>query len=148
MAFDYPPVGFHFLVTFELDGTAGGRDTQWREVNGLNVTVETENFAEGGENRFVHTLPVRTKYADLELKRGLLLDSKVTSWVRDAIENFEYNPTNITISLLNEDHLPLRSWYVVNAFPFEWIIGSLNAEESKLVIENIKLKFQYFSIKN
>ncbi len=145
MAFDYPPVGFHFIVNFEIAST--DNDVRFREVSGLNVSVETESYAEGGENRFVHNLPMRTKYSDLELKRGLLLNSGITKWVRDAIEKYEFQPTNITISLLNEEHTPLASWYVINAYPIEWNIDAFNAEESKVVIESLKLKYQRFEIK-
>ena len=145
MAQEYPPVGFHFSVNFEIPSTT--QDIRFREVSGLNVTVETESYAEGGENRFVHNLPMRTKYGDLELKRGLLLDSGITKWVRDAIEKYLFQPTNITISLLNEEHVPLASWYVINAYPIEWNIDAFNAEESKVVIESLKLKYQRFEIK-
>lgn len=143
---EYHPVGFHFLVTFELE--THSQDVQFQEVSGLNVTVETESFAEGGENRFVHTLPVRTKYAELELKRGLLIGSGITKWVRDAIEKFRFHPVNISISLLNENHEPLRSWYVINAIPIDWSIDSFNAGESKIVIESFKLNYQRFELKD
>jgi hypothetical protein len=33
------------------------------------------------------------------------------------MENFRFMPVNITISLLNEKHQPVQSWYVVNAIP-------------------------------
>ena len=146
MAGYYPPVGFHFSVAFEL-ATQQAADTRFQEVSGLNVTVETESYAEGGENRFVHNLPMRTKYGDLELKRGLLLDSGITKWVRDAVEKYEFRPTNVLISLLNEAHTPLMSWYVINAYPIDWSVGAFNAEESKLVIETLKLKYQRFELK-
>ncbi|MEO1517071.1 MAG: phage tail protein [Bacteroidota bacterium] len=144
MAAIYPPVGFHFSVDFELS-SAGQNDFRFQQVNGLSVTVETEEYAEGGENRFIHHLPKRTKYADLSLSRGMFVGSGIIDWCRDAIENFEFQPINITISLLNESHEPLSAWYVVGAFPLEWSVSDFNAEESKLVIEQIKLKYRYFN---
>lgn len=143
MANYYPPVGFHFAVAFELPGLAA-LDSRFREISGLNVTVETEDFAEGGENRFVHTLPVRTKYTELELKRGLVVGSGLFRWVKDAIEKLEFRPTNLVVSLLDEQHQPRASWRVVNAYPVEWAVDSFNAEESKIVIETLKLKYQYY----
>ena len=65
----YPPVGFHFKVEFVNLGN--NNDTRFQSVSGLNVEFETETFKEGGENRFEHKLPVRTKYPDLSLKRGI-----------------------------------------------------------------------------
>lgn len=148
------PVGFHFSVEFlpgfnnqpKVDFVKS--DMQFQEVNGLSVTVETEDYIEGGENRFVHTLPVRTKYADLELKRGLVVnDSGITDWIKSALEDFNFSPVNLVIMLLNEQHEPLVTWQVYNAIPIEWTIDSFNAMESKLVIESLKLSYQYFEMK-
>jgi phage tail-like protein len=144
MANYYPPVGFHFLVEFEGLGSEE-KDHQFQTVSGLSVDIETEEIAEGGENRFKHKLPVKTKYPNLVLKRGMLIDSKVIDWCRDAIENFEFKPVNLTIKLLNEEHQPLISWNVVHAYPVKWSVEDFNAEESKLVVESFELTYNYFT---
>lgn len=143
----FPPVGFHFRVEF-LSGDFNSNDMNFQEVSGLSVTLETEDYVEGGENRFVHKLPVRTSYTSLELKRGLLLDSKITEWVKAALEQFEIQPLDLLVTLLNEAHEPLASWNIKNAYPVEWTIDAFNAEESKLVIESLKLNYQYFNMTN
>ncbi len=135
------PVAFHFAVEFD---DFLGSDVKFQQVNGLSVTMQTEDYIEGGENRFVHKLPVRTNYATLELKRGFFIDSELTDWVRDALEKFKIRPMNLVVKLLNQDHEPLVWWKVINAYPIEWTIDSFNAEESKLVIESMKLNYQYF----
>ncbi|MHA7109560.1 phage tail protein [Sunxiuqinia elliptica] len=145
MSFTYPPVGFHFLVAFELFPQLPN-DFRFQEVTGLTVDVETESLKEGGENRFVHQLPTRTKYHNLELKRGLFTGSGILLWCRNAIENFNFQPTNLTITLLNEEHIPVAAWYVVNAYPVTWSVSDLNAMENKLVVESIKLQYNYFKI--
>ena len=124
--FDYPFVGFHFLVVFEIFPQVPN-DFRFQEVSGLTVDVNLDTYNEGGENRFVHRLPGRTRYSDLVLKRGMTLVSGVTAWCVDAIENFNYQPTNMLISLLNEDHIPVSSWYVANAIPIKYDITGLNA---------------------
>lgn len=140
----FPPTGFHFIVRFEGLGN-NVLDHQFQAVEGLSTTLETEEVAIGGENRFKHVLPVRTKYANLVLKRGMLLESKVVEWCVDAIEHFEFKPINLTIILLNELHVPLKTWNVVKAYPVKWEIDSLNSMESKLVTETIELTYQYFT---
>lgn len=139
----YPPVGFHFSVVFELFPQTP-QDFRFQEVQGLSVDVETEDFKEGGENRFVHTLPKRTKYSDITLKRGMFIGSGIVLWCRNAIESFNFQPTNVIITLLNDNHIPISAWYVVNAYPVQWAVSDLNAEQSKVVIETIKLKYNYF----
>lgn len=143
MAFDYPPVGFHFSVVFELFPQLPS-DFRFQSVEGLTVDVDTEDFKEGGENRFVHKLPTRTKYSDIVLKRGMFLGSGIVLWCRNAIESFNFQPTNVIITLLNADHVPLAAWYVVNAYPVSWSVSDFNAEENKVVIESIKLRYNYF----
>ncbi|WP_374175104.1 phage tail protein [Flavobacterium tructae] len=145
MANYYPPVGFHFLVEFQGLGTKE-KDHQFQSVSGLSVDIETEEIAEGGENRFKHKLPVKTKYPNLTLKRGILIDSDVIDWCRKAIENFSFEPVNLTVKLLNQEHQPLVSWNVVHAYPVKWSVEDFNAEESKLVIENIELTYNYFTL--
>lgn len=141
----YPPVGFHFKV--EFDGiTDQETDVQFQTVSGLSVDIETEEFSEGGENRFKHKFPVRTKFPNLVLKRGMVTDSKLIDWCKDAIESFEFSPANLTVKLLNGDHEPLITWNIVHAYPVKWDIGDLNAEENKLVIETIELSYNYFRI--
>ena len=139
----YPPVGFHFVVAFELFPQSP-LEFGFQEVSGLNVSIDTETFREGGENRFVHQLPLRSSYEDLVLKRGLLDVSGIILWCLDAINNFVFKPINILVSLQNEQHIPVYSWYVINAFPKKWSVSSFNAQENSIVVESITLGYQYF----
>lgn len=143
MANYYPPLGFHFTVEFaHIKG-----EFQFQSVSGLTVDMDTEEIAEGGENRFKHKLPMRTRYPNLVLKRGLLVDSALMKWCRDAVENFDIRPADLVISLLNEDHEPLITWNVIHAWPVKWNITDFNAEESRIAIETIELTYHYFNVK-
>ncbi|VAX01204.1 hypothetical protein MNBD_GAMMA22-3086 [hydrothermal vent metagenome] len=141
--FDYPHPGFHFSVIFELLPQFPN-DIRFQEVSGLSVDTQFLSLPEGGENRFAHQLPERTQYSDLVLKRGKFLGSGVLHWARQAIEEFEYKPVNIMVSLLNEQHLPLYNWHVVNAIPKQIEISGINAMNSEIVVESLTLKYQYF----
>lgn len=145
MAIQYPPVSFHFKVEF-TGISSQESDIQFQSVAGLSVDIETEEFAEGGENRFKHKFPVRTKFPNLVLKRGMVTDSKLIDWCRDAIEGFLFQPIDLTVKLLNEEHEPLVTWNVVNAYPVKWNVSDLNAEENKIAIETIELAYNYFTL--
>lgn len=140
----YPPVGFHFLVAFELFPQTV-QDVRFQEVSGLNVEMQMESVKEGGENRFEHQLPIRTRYADLVLKRGLLVGSGVYQWCKNAFENFDFQPVNLLVSLLNEQHAPLLSWHVVHALPKKWDISSFNAEQNAIAIETLTLTYRHYT---
>lgn len=140
----YPPVGFHFSVRFGI--SLDDNDTRFQSVSGLSVEYETETIKEGGENRFEHTLPVRTQYPDLVLKRGLLTDSAVLGWCLDAFDNRSFRPTDLQVILLNENHDPLKTWSVTWAWPRKWSVSDFNAEENSIVIETLELNYRYFKL--
>jgi phage tail-like protein len=141
----YPPVSFHFKV--EFNGISSqDKDVQFQSVSGLSVDIETEEFAEGGENRFKHKFPVRSKFPNLVLKRGMVTDSQLIKWCHDAIESFDFAPVDLTVKLLNENHEPLVTWNVVHAYPIKWDVAELNAEQSKVTIETIELAYNYFTL--
>src|SRR5678815_5622606 len=143
----YPPVGFHFLVKFELSPQVVD-DTRFQEVSGLEAEMEMENFTEGGQYRFTWQLPKRTQYSDITLKRGMFIKSPLINWCRDGLENFLFAPANLTISLLNEQHSPVMSWYVVSAIPKKWSVSGFNAQENSIVVESVTLSYRYFNIIN
>jgi phage tail-like protein len=114
------------------------------------MEFDVETFKEGGENRFEHKLPVRSKFADLSLKRGLLTDSDVIKWVlgilrdRDFINN---KPTSVHVRLLNESHETLKHWEFIDAWPKKWTVSDLNATENSIVVETLDLAYKYFKIR-
>ena len=141
--FDYPQPGFHFSVVFELFPQFPN-DIRFQEVSGLSVDMEFETLTEGGENRFSHHLPTKTAFRDLQLKRGKFPGSGILHWARQTVEEFDFKPTNLMISLLNEQHLPLYNWYVINAIPKQLEISGINAMTNEIVVESLTLKYQYF----
>ena len=142
----YPPVGFHFRVEFQGISGVKSIDTYFKEVSGLSFDIENETVKEGGENRFSYKLPTRASYPNLVLKRGLITDSGLISWVSEAVETMEVTVATVIVTLLNESHEPLQSYRCVNAWPQKWSISDFNAEESQLVVETMELVYQYFKI--
>lgn len=141
----YPPVGFHFKVEFV--GIGNDNDTRFQAVSGLTIEYDTESYKEGGENRFEHKLPVRSKYADLSLKRGMLKDSKVIEWCLKAFVNREFKPVQVNVFLLNEKHEAIKHWEVIDAWPKKWSVSDLNAQENSVVIETLDMAYKYFNVK-
>lgn len=145
MAPYYPPVGFHFRVEFNLDGLKDG-DVRFQEVSGLSAELGVEEVTEGGENRFAHRLPARAKYSNLTLKRGLLTESRLIDWCKNAIENFDFEPTTVNVTLLNENHEPLADTLsFIRAWPVKWTVSDFKAQDNGLVVETLELTYNYFS---
>lgn len=143
----YPPVSFYFEVKFT--GVSDEEmDARFQTVSGLSVDLQTETVKEGGENRFEHVLPVRTKYQNLTLKRGVVKDSKLIAWCLDALQSLAIRPADLTITLFNEKKAPLILWNVVQAWPKKWAVEDLSATDSKVLIESLELQYKYFTVNN
>jgi len=140
----YPPWGFYYKVEFSV--SKDKNDARFQSVSGLSVEYDYESFKEGGENRFEHKLPVRTKYSDMTLKRGMLTDSSVINWFLDAFRNRTFSPTDINVILMNEKGEPLRTWKVAHAIPKKWLVSDLNANDNAIVVETMELTYRYFTI--
>lgn len=141
----YPPVGFHFKVEV-LGLPPNDHDVRFTEVSGLSAELATEEIAEGGENRFLQKYPIRTKYPELVLKRGLLLNSEILNWIQQCIEDLQIRPKNIDVKLLNENHQPLITWHLANAYPTKWSVSDFNATGNAVVIESLQFFYQYFTV--
>jgi phage tail-like protein len=144
MAAYYPPVGFHFKVEFIGVADNNDSDTRFQEVSGLEMALGTEEVIEGGENRFTHKLPDRAKYGNLTLKRGMLTNSELIGWIKDAIENFNFQPVELMVKLLNEKHEPLVSWVFTKVWPVKWSISDFKSTENSIVVETLELAYNYF----
>lgn len=145
MANYYPPVAFHFRV--EIPDLGGSdNDMRFSEVGGLTMELGTEEVIEGGENRFVQKYPTRAKYPELVLKRGLLVDSATRDWIVRCVDTLDIEPKQVFVKLLNEQHQPLLTWQLTNAFPTKWSVADLNASSNVVVIESLQFYYQYFKL--
>jgi len=133
------PVGFHFAVDFGLGISLG--DHFFQEVSGIGAEITTEDLREGGAD-VTYKLPTGIKFSNLILKRGLVNDSKVLDWCRDAIEQFKFKPSDITVILLNENHLPIATWRFLGAYPVKWSVSDFKAQDNSLVIETMELTYR------
>lgn len=140
----YPPWGFYYQVKFGI--SQNENDARFQTVSGLSVEYDMEEFKEGGENRFTHKLPVRTKYSDLVLKRGMLSGSAVIDWFLAAFHNREFQPCDVNVILMNEKSEPLRTWKVAQTIPKKWVVSDLNSSESSIIIETLEMSYRYFTI--
>lgn len=146
----YQTVGFHFKVIFE--GLPGGKevDVRFQSVSGLDVQLETETIKEGGQNHFEHTVPVRTKFSStLVLKRGLIPPkaSGLTDWCLQAFNDRVVVPLDlVSVHLLDEKHKPCAKWDLEHVWPKSWKVAELNAERSEVLIEQIELHFNRFTL--
>ncbi len=141
----YPPVSFFFRVEW-IGLSSKEHDIRFTEVSGLSVELTSEEMAEGGENRFVQKYPSRAKYPELILKRGLLTDSGIVTWVQKCIDDLQIEPKDIDVTLLNEERQPLLVWHVHKAYPTKWAVSDLNSTSNTVVVETLQFYYQYYTV--
>ena len=74
----------------------------------------------------------------------MLLDSKLIDWFKSAVENLQFKPLDISVSLLDEEHSAISTWKFIQAYPVKWVVSDFNATNNSLVIETIELAYMYF----
>jgi phage tail-like protein len=110
---------------------------------GLGAEVVLEQREEGGNNVFVHQLPVRMKYTNVKLTRAVNADSaKVAKWF--ASMEGEIERTTAEITALGVDGQKITSWTLTGVIPVRWQGPSLNAETSKVATETLELAHHGF----
>lgn len=148
--FEYPQVGFHFSVFFQLDPQFEN-DGRFQEVSGLNAEIISKEVKEGGDMEKIKYVPCSVKYSDLTLKRGKFLGSGVIHWFNQVLENINQGTlgqvptTNIMVSLLDEAHEPVYSWFIQNARPKKLSISAFNAEQNNIVIEEMTFTYERYT---
>jgi phage tail-like protein len=138
----YPLPAFYFNVSWE-----DGITVPFSEVSGLNVEIEPIEYRDGESKEFsTIKMPGLKKYGPISLKRGAIIDGNTLfDWWNSAQLNVP-DRKSVTISLLNEKHIPVITWKIKNAFPIKLDSGALNAKTNEVLIETLDLAHEGITI--
>jgi len=129
-----PYLGVNFLV--EIEGLIVGG---FSKVDGLESTIETQDFSEGGRNEYVHKILKGTTYGPLILSHGLTDNDTLWQW-HDRTRHGVVQRKNGTIMLLDAQRAPVTWWNFVEALPIKWTGPAFDASgEAQVAIERIEL---------
>lgn len=138
-----PPLGFRFSVLFFAMGIIPNPlDMLFQKVSGLNVTVDTQQVEEGGQNLYRQLLPNNIQHDHLSLERGMVILSPLALEFNVAMSLFKFKPSNVLVSLLSQTCIPIASWLCMNAYPVKWSVSDLDATSNTVVIEHMELAYQ------
>jgi phage tail-like protein len=127
----------------------GGSRTGFMECSGLESETEVAEYREGGDNATVKKSPGLTKFSDITLKRGQILDegqNDLYAWYQQV-----FNLTtagggdkeirrDIDIVQYERGDEAVRRWRVYNCFPNKYkAMGDLNATSNDNSIEELTL---------
>ncbi len=109
----------------------------FRECHGLSMEFDVFEWAEGGNNEFVHHLPGRMRYPYLTLSSGMTDDLAMQQWFWKTREQAELK--EVTIELQTQDAQTKRAWTFADAFPVRWTGPSIAADASALSTESLEI---------
>ncbi len=139
----YPLPVFHFKVEW------GGTNIGFSEVSGLNLETQVIEYRDGASPEYsVKKMPGIPKYGNITLKRGITKsDNEFYQWLNTTKLN-TVERRDIIINLLNEEHEPVMTWKIVNAFPVKVEGPGLKATGNEVAIESIELAHEGLTIEN
>lgn len=139
----YPLSKFHFSVDW------GGTKIGFTEVSGLDVETEVIEYRQGASPEYSKIkMPGMQKFSNITLKRGTFKsDNEYYNWWNTVKLN-TIERRDITIKLLNEDHDPVVTWKIKNAWPTKIQSTDLKADGNEVAIESMELVHEGLSIQN
>ena len=132
----YPTLNMYFTVEFQNKDLLG--DHRFQSVQGLKASLIKEEGVK---------VP-RAVFEIIILRRAFEPDSKLVEWCMDTINNKVFKHEGITIKLLDGKHELISGWIVTDAIPLAWSVEELHAQDSKVLIETIELKYKNFQVLN
>ena len=139
-----------YTFRFEVDG--GLTIGRFMEVGGLEVSIETEDVQEGGQNGFVHHLPGRMTWPNITLKRGIINNDDLMTWLyKSSGEQFAANSNQLerrtaAVTLVDPLDTVIRSWNFTGVFPVKWTGPTISAASTEMATEQIEFAHHGFTV--
>ncbi len=107
------------------------------QCSGLELRVDVLEYAEGGNNEFVHQLPGQLSYPNVVLTRGLTNEDAVFKWFGATRTNAELK--EMTITFQTHKQQPIRTFTFANAFPVRWTGPASEAGTATVALETLEI---------
>ena len=117
-----------------LASAAGG----FAECSGLELSMQPEEYQEGGNNGGVLKFASRATWTNLSLKRGITENADLWNWHFGFIEGHGRRRDGV-ILLLDAARKPAQAWYFRRGLPVKYSGPSLNATQNNVAIESIEI---------
>lgn len=124
--------GMRFRV--EIEGVTQGAFTA---VEGLEVSVDVVNFADGGDS-LARKRPGRARYGNIVLKRGYVNSPELWSWFKAVLDGRIERKAG-SIMLLGDDSSEIMRYNFFEGWPCRWKSFTLNAAVSDTLVEELEI---------
>ena len=137
----YPLPGFHFSVDL------GGTIINCSEVSGLDIELDVIEYRDGNSPTFsTQKMSGLRKSSDVTIKKGIFADDdEYYTWF-NAVNMNTPERKDVTISLLDEEHSPVMTWKLVNAWPKKIASPDMKSDSSEVALETIEIAHEGLTI--
>lgn len=137
----WPVPKFHFKATF---GDIG--EVSFQEISGLDTEYDIIEYRAGNSIDFSTVkMPGLRKGSDVTLKKGMFIADTVLYDYFNTVKMNTIKRETVTIQLLDEEHNPMFTWTLKNAFPMKVSGTDMNAQNSEVAVEEIVLAHEGLS---
>jgi phage tail-like protein len=126
-------IGLRFWIQLGQVEIAG-----FKECSPLIVETEMFEYPEGGLNTYTHKLPVRTKYSNITLKRGIDEGQDLYQWYVKVVQG-QIKRQNISIIVYDSTGKEVRKWDLQNAYPCKWTGPDLKTDAGAIAVESLEI---------
>ncbi len=109
------------------------------DVTGLSGELEVMPQPEGGQNDYVHQLPVRHTWGRITLKKGITLTGDLWEWFSASLEGNLGARRDGAIILLSPDGIPVIGWEFTAGLAVKWVGPDLNAREGGVALQALEI---------
>lgn len=108
------------------------------ECTGLEMSLDVEEYKEGGRNGETLKFPTRVKWSNITLKKGIGSGTDLWDWHYGFVEGKGKRRDGIIV-LQNELHVPNNIWFFRRGLPVKYTGPALNASQNNVAIESIEI---------
>jgi len=126
-------------------GLDASPDAGFSECRGLEGTLETQDWSEGGRNDAVLRFPTRMTWSNLTLQRGSGLSSDMWDWYFSYAQG-RGKRRNGLIMLVDDDREPVVVWGFKRGLPVKWTGPTLSGSGSEVAIESLEIAHEGLTV--
>jgi len=108
------------------------------ECSGLEMTMKTEDYKEGGDNGGVRRFASRVEWSNITLKKGVGGGTALWDWHYGFVLGRGHRRDGL-IAVLDERHAPSAIWLFTRGLPVKYSGPALNATQSSVAIEALEI---------
>ena len=142
-----PYLDYNFLITLMDSASVLGTVLSpiskvpvagFSECTGLEMSLDIEEYKEGGNNGTILLFPKGVKWTNLRLKRGLATSNDLWLWHYGFVQGKVKRHDGI-ITLMDEDRSPVKAWAFTRGLPVKWAGPAFNATQGQIAFEEIEI---------